>query len=132
MTIVDADALAQLILHGPRHEQARKAFLEDSEWAAPPLWHSDFRGMLAKRINAGELSVEAALRAYEAARLVIAGNEPEPDTRIVLELIGGGVDSYDAEYIAAARGLGVPFFSTDPELSSFSAGNSTTSEVVAR
>lgn len=112
MTVVDADTLIRLILD--RSDQVRASFLADPDWAAPPLWHSDFRGALARRIEKGTLTLERAVKAYEAACRIIAGNEPEPDARLVLELtMTAGLDGYDAEYVAVARQLGVPLLTAE-------------------
>jgi predicted nucleic acid-binding protein len=115
--VVDAEMLAALTLVRPLTPLARQAFLKDPDWAAPPLWRSDFRGALWKHLSANRISHGQALRALEMAQAVIAGNEPEPDLPHVLDLARAhGLEIYDAEYVAVARELGVTFVTTDEEL----------------
>jgi predicted nucleic acid-binding protein len=115
--IVDAELLASLTLVRPLTPLARQAFLKDPDWAAPPLWRSDFRGALWKHLSANRISRDQAQRAFEMAHAVIAGNEPEPELGRVLDLARSrGLEIYDAEYLAVAEELGVTFVTTDDEL----------------
>ena len=117
MIVVDAELLGALTLVRPLTPLARQAFLKDPDWAAPPLWRSDLRGALWKHLAANRISRDQALRAYELSVTVIAGNEPEPDLRLVLDLARTrGLEVYDAEYVAVAAELGVTFVTTDEEL----------------
>jgi predicted nucleic acid-binding protein len=115
--VVDAELLTALTIVRPLTPLARQAFLKDPDWAAPPLWRSDFRGGLWKHLSANRISRDQALRAFEMAQTVIAGNEPEPDLNRVLELARAhDLEIYDAEYVAVAMELGVTFVTTDAEL----------------
>lgn len=117
MIVVDAGLLIALTLRTAETESARAAFLLDHDWAAPPLWRSDFRGALSRRIRSGEITRGQAAQAFDAARAVIADNEPEPETAAVLNLaLHLGLDMYDAEFVAVARDLGVRLVTSDPDL----------------
>lgn len=117
MIVVDAGLLIALTLRTPETEVARNAFLRDHDWAAPPLWRSDFRGALSRRIRSGEITRAQAAQAFEAACAVIADNEPEPNTAAVLNLaLHLGLDMYDAEFVTVAQDLGVRLVTSDPEL----------------
>jgi predicted nucleic acid-binding protein len=117
MIVVDAEVLISLTLVRPQTAMAREAFLKDPDWAAPPLWRSDFRGQLWKHLRANRITAAQAQRAFDAAQAVIAGNEPEPDLPHLLTLAQSQtLEVYDAEYVAVARALGVPYVTTDEEL----------------
>jgi predicted nucleic acid-binding protein len=117
MIVVDAEMLVSLTLVRPQTAMAREAFLKDPDWAAPPLWRSDFRGQLWKHLSANRISKGQAIKAFEAAHAVIAGNEPEPDLSHILTLAQSHtLEVYDAEYVAVARALGVPYVTTDEDL----------------
>src|SRR5688572_14857603 len=104
MIVVDAEVLISLTLIRPNTALAREAFLKDPDWAAPPLWRSDFRGQLWKHISANRISPPQALRAFAAAEVIIAGNEPEPQLSEILALTKSrGLEAYDAEYVAVGR-----------------------------
>ena len=115
MLVVDAGTLAELII--AKNPAARAAFLKDPDWAAPPLWRSDFRRVLWSRISDGELKMSGALRALDHACQVIGDNEVEPDVELVLDLaFTKGLDLYDAEYVAVAQALGARLLTFDPNL----------------
>jgi predicted nucleic acid-binding protein len=117
MIVVDAEVLISLTLVRPQTAMARDAFLKDADWAAPPLWRSDFRGQLWKHLRANRITSSQAQKAFAAAETVIAGNEPEPDLSRVLTLSRSeSLEAYDAEYVAVARALGVPYVTTDEDL----------------
>jgi predicted nucleic acid-binding protein len=117
MIVVDAEVLISLTLVRPNTVLARQAFLKDPDWAAPPLWRSDFRGQLWKHIAANRISQAQALKAFAAAEVVIAGNEPEPQLSRILDLTRTqGLEAYDAEYVAVARELGVRYVTADEDL----------------
>ena len=117
MIVVDAEVLISLTLVRPQTAMAREAFLKDPDWAAPPLWRSDFRGQLWKHLRANRITAAQASRAFDAAQTVIAGNEPEPALAEILKLATSQtLEAYDAEYVAVARALGVPYVTTDEDL----------------
>jgi hypothetical protein len=46
LIVVDTNVLASLLLPGPRTEQAEILLLAQPQWAAPPLWRSEWRNVL--------------------------------------------------------------------------------------
>lgn len=117
MIVVDAGLLVSLTLRTPDTEAARALFLQDPDWAAPPLWRSDFRGALYRQIRAGTVTRGQAAAAFAAACEVIGELEIEPATPVVLELaLQLGLDMYDAEFVAAAKEVGVRLVTSDEEL----------------
>ena len=117
MIVVDAEVLISLTLVRPHTPVAREAFLRDPDWAAPPLWRSDFRGQLWKHIAANRISEAQAHHAFDAAERVIAGNEPDPALSEIVRLVRThGIEPYDAEYVAIARDLGVRYVTADLDL----------------
>ena len=47
MIVVDVNVLAYLYLPGPFTASVEKLLLRDAQWAAPRLWRSEFRNILA-------------------------------------------------------------------------------------
>jgi predicted nucleic acid-binding protein len=61
MIVVDSNILAYLYLPGDYTEAAEALLLRQPEWAAPPLWRSEFRNILTGYLRRGMLSFEQAV-----------------------------------------------------------------------
>ncbi len=61
MIVVDTNVLAYLYLPGDYTTDAEALLKQDSKWAAPPLWRSEFRNILAGYIRRKTLTFEQAL-----------------------------------------------------------------------
>jgi hypothetical protein len=53
--VVDTKVIAYFILPGERTEQAERVFHRDPVWAAPLLWWSELRNVLAVYMRHGRL-----------------------------------------------------------------------------
>ncbi len=114
MIVVDTNVVAYLLLPGSRTEAARSALLADPDWAAPFLWRSEFRSVLAAYLNRRELSVADAMELYSAAVGVLGGAEFEPDPSGVLRLaVDSNCSAYDCEFVTLAQELGVSMVTVD-------------------
>lgn len=117
MIVVDADILAYLYLPGKNTARAEALLQEDPEWAAPILWRSRFRDILAQYVQRGEVSLEQACRIYEAAVSLMAGREYQVDPAQVLALASGsGCTAGASEYVAVAATLGVELVTCDKQI----------------
>lgn len=117
MIVVDANLLAYLVIPGERTAEAEAVLSKDAVWVMPPLWQSEMRSVLLKYLRAGVLSHSQTHAIWEAALVVLAGREGEPDTQVVLKLAqASGRSSYDCEYVALATLLDVPLVTADRSL----------------
>jgi len=121
MIIVDTNVIAYLLIPGQHTAAARAALIHDPEWAAPMLWKSEFRNVLAMYLRKAELSLKHALALQDAAEELILGREQLVASHDVLVLAKtSGRSAYDCEFIIAARALSVKLVTSDrPLLSSF-------------
>ena len=87
MIVVDVNVLAYLILGGPEQAVAQRVLQRDFGWAAPLVWRSDFRSILAAHMRQRDLGVDDVLRAHEWAVRVVSGREFTVSAERVLKLV---------------------------------------------
>lgn len=121
MIVVDTNVIAYLLIPGQYTPAARASLVRDAEWAAPMLWRSEFRNVLALYLRKGELSLRHATTLQETAEELLAGREHFVASSEVLALASvSGRSAYDCEFIAVARQLGKKMVTSDrPLLASF-------------
>ena len=114
MIVVDTNVLAYLMLPYDCSAQADALFKRDPEWAAPILWRSEFRNLLAGYLRRKTLTLDEVLKVQREAEALLAGNEHEVDSRSVLELVrDSDCSAYDCEFVVLAARLGVKVVTMD-------------------
>jgi predicted nucleic acid-binding protein len=115
--VVDSNVVAYLYLPGHYTEKAEALLEHDADWAAPLLWRSEFRSILAGYMRRKTLTFEAARDLQLEAESLLAGAEHEVDSRQVLELVrDSDCSAYDCEFVALAMTLGVKLVTMDAKL----------------
>lgn len=114
MIVVDSNVLAYLYLPGECTTAAEALLETDSDWAAPVLWRSEFRNILAGYLRRGTLTFEQAHALQSEAEDLLRGAEYEVDSRSVLELVRDSeCSAYDCECVALAMQLGTKLVTMD-------------------
>ena len=117
MIVVDSNVLAYLFLPSEYTANAEALFERDPEWAAPVLWRSEFRNILAGYMRRKTLSFEQACSLQYEAESLLAGSEFDVDSRAVLELVqDSNCSAYDCEFIALAVKLDAKLVTVDKKL----------------
>ncbi len=117
MIVVDSNVVAYLYLPGDYTDKAERLLQQDSDWAAPVLWRSEFRNILAGYMRRKTLTFAAARDLQREAESLLAGAEHEVDSRLVLELVrDSDCSAYDCEFAALAMTLGVKLVTMDSKL----------------
>lgn len=117
MIVVDTNIVAYLLLPGPWTGAAEALLEREPTWAAPPLWRSELRNILAGCMRRGTLSLEQALRVQEAAQDLLSGHEIDVRSSAVLELVAQSqCSAYDCEFVALARQLQCALYTLDAKL----------------
>lgn len=117
MIVVDTNILAYLYLPTELSASAESLLASDSDWAAPVLWRSEFRNILAGYMRRGSLNFEAVLAIQSEAEALVAGAEHEVSSKAVLELVReSNCTAYDCEFVALAKALGVKLVTADKKL----------------
>ena len=114
MIVVDTNVLAYLLLPGPKTSLAEALLLDHPQWAAPPLWRSEWRNVLATYLRRDLLNLPAALALMQKAEAILSAHEQPVSSEQVLALASSSRCSvYDCEFVAAAQQLGVPLVTED-------------------
>lgn len=117
MIVVDTNLIGYLFLTSGRSVQAEQALLRDPDWAAPLLWRSEFRNVLALYIRRNLLTLQDALQIMDAATELMVGSEYQPASAPVLNLVSTSTCSaYDCEFVALAQDLGAPLVTVDTQI----------------
>ena len=117
MIVVDSNILAYLYLPGDRTAAAEALLEQDPEWAAPTLWRSEFRNILAGYMRRKAMTFDQACSLQREAESLLAGAEFEVDSSAVLELVrDSDCSAYDCEFIALAIKLNTKLVTVDKKL----------------
>lgn len=117
MIVVDTNVVAYLFLESAQTAATERLLKRDPDWAAPLLWRSEFRNVLASQIARRTLNLEHAVAVQNEAEDLMTGNEYEVESRTVLELAArSGCSAYDCEFVALADALGVRLYTVDEQI----------------
>ncbi len=114
MIVADTNLISYLFLPGDRTPAAEAVLVRDPDWAAPLLWRSEFRNVLAGYLRQGRLDLSVAQAIMGEAEALLAGREYSvPSERVLETVAGSGCSAYDSEFVVLARDLGVPLVTAD-------------------
>lgn len=117
MIVVDTNLIGYLFLESEHSTLAEQVLLKDAEWAAPLLWRSEFRSVLALYLRKGWLSLEYCIAAMGEALNLMTDLEYDVDSQRVLRLVTlSACSAYDCEFVALAQELGVPLVTADRQI----------------
>ena len=117
MIVVDSNVVAYLYLPSEHTPAAERLLERNPTWAAPILWRSEFRNILAGYLRRKMLTLESARALQSEAEQLLFGAEYEPQSALVLELVSqSDCSAYDCEFVALAMTLNVPFATADKQL----------------
>ena len=117
MIVVDSNVLAYLYLPGEYTAAAEALLEQDSDWAAPILWRSEFRNILAGYLRRQAITFEQANSLQREAESLLEGAEFEVESFAVLELVrDSDCSAYDCEFIALAMKLDTKLITMDKKL----------------
>lgn len=117
MIVVDSNVIAYLLIPGKYTDAAERLLLADDNWAAPRLWRSELRNVLATYVRGGQLDLPDAAALHRRASDIMGGNEYDVETPEVLRLAKlSGCSGYDCEFVSLAEHLDVDFVTADLKL----------------
>jgi len=117
MIVVDSNIIGYLYLKSEWLGQAEQALQKDPQWAAPLLWRSELRNVLALYLRKRLMSLEAAREIMDEALSLMTGQEYEVVSAHVLNLAArSSCTAYDCEFVALAQDLGVALVTVDKQV----------------
>ena len=114
MIVVDTNLIAYLHMEGERTTQAQRVLRKDAEWAAPLLWRSEFRNVLAFYLRQQVFSLDDAQAIMQQAESLLQGREYEVASQRVLDaVLSSRCSAYDCEFVVLAQDLQCPLVTAD-------------------
>ncbi|NKB71809.1 MAG: PIN domain-containing protein [Candidatus Latescibacteria bacterium] len=114
MIVADTNLIAYLYIEGEFTEAAEQILAQEAEWAAPPLWRSELRNVLALYIRRNILTLDEGLGIARTAEDFLAPRSFAVDTEDVLYLAAeSGCTAYDCEFVALAQKLEIRLVTND-------------------
>lgn len=117
MIVVDVNVIAYLLIPGKFTGSVDRLLEEDAHWAAPRLWRSELRNILATYLRSNLLELADAAVLFKRATDIIGAEEYEVETSDVLRLCKQSkCSAYDCEYMALAEFLDLKLVTADTRL----------------
>jgi len=117
MIVVDTNVIGYLFLSSEQSLSAERALKKDSEWAAPIIWRSELRNVLAVYMRKNIIKLEHAQSIMNGALELLRGREYEVSSYEVLRLASESkCSAYDCEFVAVAKDLKVSLLTFDKQL----------------
>lgn len=117
MIVVDTNLIAYLYLEGEHSKIAEAVLNKTAEWAAPLLWRSEFRNVLAVYLRKKIINNSVALQIMEQAEELIDGNEYAIPSEPIFELINHSqCSAYDCEFVYLAKELKTLLVTADKKI----------------
>lgn len=115
--MVDTNVIAALYLPNANTAYAEQLLRLDADWAAPNLWRSELRNVLALYLRKKLLNFEQAYQIQTQAEALMQGQEYALNSLDVLKIAANsGCSAYDAEFVALSQFLNVKLVTQDKEI----------------
>jgi predicted nucleic acid-binding protein len=117
MIVADTNIISYLLLPTTYSQQASLLYHQDSVWAAPVLWRSEFRNVLALYLRQHIITLPQALALQEEAEALMAEHEFTVNSVQVLGLTHtSSCSAYDCEFIVLAKQLNAKLVTQDKKI----------------
>jgi predicted nucleic acid-binding protein len=117
MIVADTNIISYLFLPTAFSDKASRLYQSDPDWAAPILWRSEFRNVLALYLRQNIITLSQALLIQEEAEELMVEREYNVPSVSVLSLVeGSSCSAYDCEFVALAKQLSVKLVTEDKKI----------------
>jgi predicted nucleic acid-binding protein len=117
MIVADTNIISYLFLPTIYSDKTSQLYRIDPDWAAPELWRSEFRNVLALYLRQNILSLTEALALQDEAESLMADREFILPSVAVMNFVASSTCSaYGCGFVALARQLSVNLVTQDKKL----------------
>ena len=117
MIVVDTNILAHFWLPSDQTDLAEHVFQFDPEWAAPILWQSEFRNVVAAYMRKSLVDYDIAVQIIQEAEQQMADTTFSVQSWQVMRLVeGSSCSAYDCEFVALAQEASIPLVTSDRQI----------------
>jgi len=117
MIIADTNIISYLLLPTSYTDSVESLYKIDPDWAAPILWKSEFRNVMALYLRKKIITLEKAMQLQDTAESIIIQNEYDVSSSQVLALIDeSNCSSYDCEFVALAHHFDTKLVTQDKKI----------------
>jgi len=117
MIVVDTNILIYFALKGAKTGSMERLVQRDAMWAAPFLWRSEFRNVMAGYVRRKEFTADKAAGATLIAADQLLAGEHSVEDEDVFELVRTSrCTAYDCEFVALAFALGTRLVTEDRQV----------------
>jgi predicted nucleic acid-binding protein len=117
MIVADTNIISYLFLPTAFSDKASRLYQSDPDWAAPILWRSEFRNVLALYLRQNIITLSQALLIQEEAEALMMEREYNVPSVSVLSLVeSSSCSAYDCEFVALAKQLSVKLMTEDKKI----------------
>lgn len=117
MIVADTNIISYLFLPTVYSERASQLYKIEPQWAAPSLWRSEFRNVLALYLRQKIVTLVEALVLQDEAEALMTDQEFTVTSLQVLTLTDSSTCSaYDCEFVALAKQLSVKLVTQDKKI----------------
>jgi len=117
MIVVDTNILAYFWWPSDQTELAEQVFQTDPEWAAPILWLSEFRNVVAAYLRKSVVDFNDAIQIIQEAEHQMSDTTFAVQSWRVIQLVqSSDCSAYDCEFVALAQEAAVPLVTFDHQI----------------
>lgn len=114
MIVVDTRVMLRLLVGGRAGEDAARLFMQDPEWAAPVRLTGELHDALLGFVRDRSITVDQAKSMSDDAALALGPRVVRvPSHRVIDTAVQCGLPARSAEFVVAARELGVMLATAD-------------------
>lgn len=117
MIVVDTNVIASLWVPNDMEELAYQVLRKDPDWVAPLLWRSELWNVMALYLRNDILEFATVLQSMQEAEQLMEAHAYEVNSTQVMRLVSNSTcSSYDCEFVALAKDLGVKLVTFDRQI----------------